>query len=68
MNPFLLMAQAQAEAHRLEQESKARLTARPLDLAALWEAQRAAERARQRARQGQRRLERAADNAPAQGA
>lgn len=57
MNPFHVVAQAQAEAHRLEQASKAVLAARPLNMVALWEAQRAAERARQRARQVQRRLD-----------
>jgi hypothetical protein len=57
MNPFLLVAQAQAEATRLEQVSKAVLAARPLNVVALWEAQRAAERAQQRARQVQRRLD-----------
>ena len=57
MNPFQLVAQAQAEGRRLEQVSKAVLAARPLNLVALWETQRAAERARQRARQVQRRLD-----------
>lgn len=57
MNPFQSVAQAQDEARRLEQESQARLSARPLNIVALWEAQRAAERARQRVRQVQRRLD-----------
>lgn len=57
MKPFHVVAQAQAEAHRLEQVSKAMLAARPLNVVALWEAQRAAERACQRVRQVQRRLD-----------
>lgn len=57
MNPFHLVAEAQDEAHRLEQVSKAMLVARSLNIVALWEAQRAAERARQRARQVQNRLD-----------
>lgn len=57
MNPFHVVAQAEAEARRLEQVSKAMLAARPLNIVALWEEQRAAARARQRARQVQCRLE-----------
>ena len=57
MNPFQMVAQAQAEAPRLEEERKAVLAARPLNIVALWEARRAVERARQRASQVRRRLD-----------
>lgn len=49
MNPFRIVAQAQAERLRWQMAYQTVLAVRPLNLAALWEARRACERANQHA-------------------